>query len=91
METDHEHSNTRTHTHTHTQKHQIHFCDSIPSPACIASVRVQSTPRAANMPRYGGSPVRALKAGTERRPECKEKRGGEEKEERLVNLGRQIQ
>mmetsp|Transcript_13421 Transcript_13421/g.45372 ORF Transcript_13421/g.45372 Transcript_13421/m.45372 type:complete len:397 (+) Transcript_13421:81-1271(+) len=38
------------------------------SPAWMASVRAQRTPRAESMPRYGGRPVRALKRGTDRSP-----------------------
>jgi hypothetical protein len=34
----------------------------------MASVRDHSTPKADSMPRYGGRPVTALKAGTDKRP-----------------------
>lgn len=43
-----------------------HVCMHIP--AWMVSVRTHMTPKALSMPRYGGSPVRALNTGTESSP-----------------------
>ena len=54
----------------HTRDKQHTTNSDTPSPACIASVRVHSTPSAASIPRYGGSPVKALNAGTDNNPDA---------------------